>query len=70
MGQIFVKDRDLPVIVGNCPECNTGGDRVLIMTSYKHLNKAPKNSKITMCCMICLSTFERSLWELTADEEH
>ena len=69
MEPIFVKDRDLPVIVGNCPECKSGGDRVLVMTSYKHSHKSPKQSKITMCCMVCLSDFQRSLWELTSNAE-
>lgn len=61
----FMKDRDLPVIVGHCPRCRNEGDRVLVMMEFHNNKKVPEKSLLKIKCMACTSEFEATLRQLT-----
>jgi hypothetical protein len=58
---VFIKDKDLPVIVGTCHLCDNKGDRNLVMIEFIN-NKRTSGQSIIRCkCIVCLGEFEEFL---------
>lgn len=56
-------DRNVPVIVGNCPTCNTGS-RSLILIDYNKKSKY-NNDLLHIKCACCFNSFKTTLDTVT-----
>ena len=58
---------NLPVVVGNCPKCNSG-NRSLVLTNFAFNGINPQASVIYFRCIACMSIVEKKLIDVAEDD--
>jgi len=57
----------VPVVVGNCPKCGSG-NRSLVLTNFALNGRNPSASMVYFKCIVCLSTIEKLITEVSEDD--
>ncbi|CAB5220929.1 hypothetical protein UFOVP247_58 [uncultured Caudovirales phage] len=63
--QIFL-DGNLPVIVGECPKCNSG-DRGLVLVDFVNNPVSPDSSTVYLKCLCCTAVYQTNIKEVAGD---